>query len=189
MTFGARRDGKNDGGYYRDKGELAEFYAISLLEQVFSGCDIEDVRLVREWQQKDVDFIVYFENGHKRIEVKYDKYLGGDNFCFEPLRIRHNTDSTDPLYLGWSIRSEAHLFLMFHEQEHTMYCVYQRDLILGLQRYAVSLDKGQQMFIRSIPTDNKRTTINIYVPQRLTPHTVYLHCGNGYWEAQQQHEH
>jgi hypothetical protein len=178
MTFGTRRDGNQGETYYKDKGDLAERAAYSLLRYIFPDAEIQDVRSQEQWQKWDIDYIAEFGDTRKWVEVKYDKHLGAGNFCFEPLRIRHNTPPESALYLGWSIRSEATLFLMFHEPTKTMYCVYHKDLILGLQRYA---NEGNQLNMRSIPTDVHRTTINIYVPQRLTPHTIYVYEGDGVW--------
>ncbi|MHC4621957.1 MAG: hypothetical protein ACYTEQ_29815 [Planctomycetota bacterium] len=179
MTFGGRRDGANDKDYYTKVGNRGESAALRLLGQVFGHYAIKDVRNDPQWQRKDVDFIVTMENGQKRTEVKSDRHLGGANFCFELGRIRHNTSWETAFYKGWSIRTAAHVLLMWHDDARTMYVVCYRAFVEGLQRY---LEASNGVRMGAVPTDNARTTFNIYVPQQYVAHTRYIEKENGYWE-------
>lgn len=54
-------------------GEHAELLAKSFFEK--HGWAVEDVRAVREFQNQDIDFIIYAGEKKRKVEVKSDSYL------------------------------------------------------------------------------------------------------------------
>jgi hypothetical protein len=164
-----------EGTEYLEKGQRAEQYAHSLLVHSFPDCQIIDVRENQKYQHEDIDYLVIGNNGtEKRIEVKYDRYLDRGNFCFEVMRIRHNTKNKDPLYIGWSIRTNTHVLLMWHDYSQRMYVVYHWALVEGLQRYTKEQHiQKQRINAQTVFTDNFRTTLNIYIPQRLVRYYIF----------------
>jgi hypothetical protein len=162
------------------KGRNGEDYAILWLQAIYPNYNIEDVRDDVEYRRKDVDFVLTLEydteqyrvNAKKRVEVKSDKWLDRGNFCFEIMRIRHR--SNQPLYIGWSVRTCAHILLLWHDGTNTMYVVVHDELVKGLKRYAQHCyTNNVAMNIGTVSTDAARTTVNIYLPQRHVKHFVY----------------
>jgi len=165
-----------EGEHYLIKGGIAEQYAYDLLCHSFPEHDIIDVRDDPVYQRQDVDYLVKDIRSEKRIEVKYDKWLDNGNFCFEVMRIRHDTNNPDPLYIGWSVRTNTHVILMWHDPTQTMYIVYHWALVEGLQRYAKAASKNNQRInSQTVHTDSKRTTVNIYVPQTFVAHYKFIY--------------
>lgn len=164
-------------GRLRIVGEQGEEVAKRFLDQWYQG--VKDVRSDPYWQQRDVDFIV---DQHLKIEVKTDNHIGNSgNFNFEVLRIQHFSEPC--AYLGWSVFSEATHFIVYCPPTEQIFTCKAEDAREGMQRYTV--DTAGKIRLTSIASDSERTTINVLVPMRYIPHSVYINP-DGYWHKAQK---
>lgn len=73
-------------------GEIGERVVENYLSQLENVSKVESVRDVREYQKKDIDFIVYMKNGRKfSVEVKSDSYKSGNLYYETKSCIELNT--------------------------------------------------------------------------------------------------
>jgi hypothetical protein len=159
-------------------GSEAEEVVISMFAQVMPQVQLEDVRDLAEWQRVDVDFRAHFPDGKIiNLEVKSDQHITSKgNFVFELARITHEAE--DCALLGWSVFSEAQRVLIWCPPSKILYVFHMTDYRKAMQRY--TQEKRQEMRLSIITTDRARTTINILVPIKDVPYTMYT-CPTGEW--------
>ena len=163
-----------------EKGLAAEDVALDFLNSRPAITQIDDVRNVQEWQQKEVDFRITIAQREKMlIEVKSDKWLGkSGNVLFEYGRIHHTAKPEHCARLGWSVFSKADAFLIWSTHAEALHIFDSGDFRRAMQNYVGDF-RGQ---IRTcvVPTDSRRTTINILVPIIYMPYKVYVKNGKGW---------
>lgn len=158
-------------------GRIGENMAQGFLNFRFSH--VLDVRDDARWQEADVDFLCGPQYGI-RVEAKSDARLGQTrNIFFELMRINHTAPESHRFTTGWSVRSLAHIFLIWSTDEKLLYAISATALRDGLSLYVQS--KRNQVRPITVPTDRIKSTIGIPVPLAYTQHRVYWPESDGTW--------
>ena len=101
------------------KGEVGE----RNIEEYYKkqGCIVQNVSMDKEYQQKDIDFII---NG-QYVEVKTDTRIAEtQNMCFELV----SNDSKDMYKPGWFFTSEADVFIIYSPQTRMSYQILSKEI-------------------------------------------------------------
>lgn len=153
----------------RETGRTAEDFAYSLLVQL--GGNVVNVSELKEWQAKDVDYLVTFDGKQQLlIEVKSDKHISKTrNFNFEVLRFYH---ATGEQRMGWSHFSAADYFFVWDSVSR--FYVFeavnvrkQKDTLLNTNRPNVSF--------RLVVSDRTTSTLNLLIPIDRLTYTVWCY--------------
>lgn len=166
-----------DGDYMEDCRK-AEAAVQSFLAWNDSISDVQDVREVKEYQSKDIDFLTMFSAGPfgklpLSIEAKADKHLGiTGNVLFEVFRTYLTAKPESLLRTGWSWHSEADCFCMWGTVTRLLYVVPATELRAGLQRGLVA---ERELKSNQIQTDENTITFLMLVPERYVTFQVFKH--------------
>jgi len=150
-------------------GMQAEKLFWSFLSEIPTATFVEDVRNDLRWQQLDVDFRVLSRQGvfgltgWINVEGKSDRHLDqSGNWIFELYRVNHTAPLPRIYVRGWSVRSEAHLLLFYAPSSHRIHSITMNDYRIA---FANAVRIGDCRF-DPVQTDNIKTTINAYFPER-----------------------
>ena len=162
-------------------GQDAESIVMDFLNSFKQITKKDDLRLDKEWQEKDVDYRIETANGEMLIEVKSDQHIGkSGNVLFELIRLHHTAKSEHCAYIGWSVFSAADRIFVWCPPTRKLYIFKTPDLRRAMQGY--TYEQRKSMRIEIVVTDTKRTTINILVPLAYVSYHVYQKNAKG-WEC------
>lgn len=151
--------------------QKAEEIILEFLRNLPGVSEVRDVRSDKEWQKKEVDFIVIMYNGMEyKVEAKSDKHIArSQNMLFELARI-HHTSATTPAYLGWSVFTESDRIIVYCPPDK----IYKFSTVAmksAMQTYVATV--RQDLNLAPVASDDSRTTINILVPLEYVEHEIY----------------
>jgi hypothetical protein len=162
-TPSASRPRSYSGGYM-DAGKVGEAIFLKFLRADPDTACVLDVRSDKHWQDCDVDFRVRRGTGEWwSVEGKYDRHLDKTgNVLFELFRVNHTAPQQRLYVVGWSVRSAAEHLLFYAPSTHTIHSIRMLQYRLACAN-AVRQGKCR---CDLVPTDEKKTTINAYFPQK-----------------------
>jgi len=163
ITDYSQRQAKSYSGELMQKGRAGEVVVLEWLKKSPFAKEIIDMREFRISQRIDVDCGIETLDGALLLaEIKTDYNLGKTgNFLFEFFRINHYAKADKVFYLGWTFRSPAKYLLYYSPNENIIYHFTFRDIRETIGKYVAKV-KPQ---IIVVPTDERKTTFNILIPQ------------------------
>lgn len=165
-------------GDYMDDCRKAESAVQSFLTWNENITDVQDVREVKEYQSKDIDFLASYKAGPfgklpLAIEAKADKHLGKTgNVLFEVFRAYLEVKAESLLRTGWSWHSEADCFCMWGTSTRLLYVVPAYELRAGLQRALVA---ERELKTSQVQTDKNTITYLLLIPEKYVVFQVFSH--------------
>jgi len=180
-TPSAQKPRSYDGDYMEDcrKAEAAVLSYLAWNEHIG---DVQDVREVKEYQSKDIDFLTMYSAGPfgklpLSVEAKADKHLGvTGNVLFEVFRTYLGGKAESLLRTGWSWHSEAACFCMWGTVTRLLYVVPAIELRTGLQR---ALAAERTLKSSQIQTDANTITFLLLIPEKYVSFQVFKHDADG----------
>lgn len=160
-------------------GDAAEAVAVAFLRALPHVRQVRDVTRDATWQAREIDLRVEDARGAWHgIEVKSDRHIARTgNVLFELVRVHHSAPVC--AYLGWGVFSQAAWLFVWCPPAERLYTFNVTALREAFQRHTAA--ERSKLRLSVVPTDARRTTINVLVPLALVPHTAYVRVGAG-WE-------
>lgn len=158
---------------YREKqaeGATAEDIAARFLTAHKAVARVEDVRAVKAWQQRDVDYRAHLTDGKVlNVEVKSDKWIGTTgNVLVEVCNVHFTGERGRAVRAGWTFFSAAHWLLLWCPTNERMYSLTMQALHAGLRRSAQ--DKTQ---LAASVTEGRWMTVSALIPLHHVRHHEY----------------
>lgn len=149
-------------GDYMAQGKSAESIVKKWLLGVGEVAEIQDVSNVKEYQEREIDFLITMRDGRKiTAEIKSDLNTGKTrNVVFELLRVNHTARDDAAFVMGWSARSQAEHVFYFSVTENKIYSF----TMAALRAAARAVFGGKSPKVVAIPTDSIKSTIVLLVP-------------------------
>lgn len=151
-------------------GQVNEDRVLKFLMGLEPVSRVEDVRAIKKWQSKEVDFILYLKNGGiRKVEIKADKNIRANaNLGVETHRI-----TSDGKYLtGWGWKSEADDLIVRNPVTGMAFIFDFATLRKEIGSYS---EKSDFVAHKTVQTSNKMTTFLMTIPMKeLTFESYYI---------------
>jgi hypothetical protein len=156
-------------------GQEGENAAWRFLNALSNVTQVDDVRALPQWQDAEVDYRLHLNSGHLvGVEVKYDRHIEtSQKVLFELGRIHHT--AITPFYPGWGAFSKADYLLVYAPDSLAFRMLRFTDLRQAMQAYTLANRHQWQMYLKVIPSDATRTTLNVLIPLSLVKHWTYAY--------------
>ena len=153
-------------GDYMELGQAGEKVVVDFLTQQPGVERVEDLRELKHWQQKSVDFRCWMTDGSCRlVEAKSDTYLGNTgNLLFEILRIYHTSEPDISCVVGWSVHTDAHYIVYYGPSCNLLVVCRARELKRAFQKYTANAREDTR--VKWIPTDRIKSTLIVLLPEQ-----------------------
>lgn len=158
-------------------GKQGEQIAYHFLTRLPNVHHVQNVSDELDYRIKEIDFRVVFPGATVDVEVKSDQHIGrSGNVLLEVLRFQW--DEFPFGRIGWALFSEAARLLVWCPSTSELYVFEMTTLRKALWQYVVS--NLNTINLKIIPSDSRRTTLNVCMPLAYVSHAVYR-CNAGNW--------
>jgi len=167
---------------YQEKlaeGAAAEDIARRFLAAHRAVARVEDVRAVKAWQVRDVDYIAHLTTGQRmNVEVKSDRWIGTTgNMLVEVCNVHFAGERGRAVRAGWTFFTQAAWLLLWCPTNERLYSLTTRALHEGLKRSAQS---GTQTRLSASVTEGRWMTVNALIPLGAIRYHEYVQRGESF---------
>lgn len=161
-----------------NEGAKAEDIVYRFLGTHKQVASVEDVRDIKAWQQKDVDYRVRLHGGQfMNVEAKSDVWIGkSGNLLLEIANVYFTGERV--VRPGWAFFSQATWLLMWCPTNQRLYSLTMNALHTGFQSYIKAAGKNLRLSISY--SEGKWMTISALVPMQFVNHHQYALHGSSF---------